>query len=650
MVDADLGIDAVMLDRNDLNQLQGFEFVNAGLAHIRKLTMKNCKLESFQENLFSGLTNLHHLDLSHNSLTLLHPHQLSSLPALKRLDLSHNRLYNIHKNAFYNLGPSLERLDLKGNALTSISWMTFIDLPHLKHPQLASNPWHCDCKIGQLFTELTQRNIVPSQASCSSPLSLSNRQWSSLHTSDFSCPPVVSLPHQQSVRSGQVVPLHCQVTGNPTPTVTWRLAGHTIPQTSDLCTIRQTKSGDGHSTSVFSILTIRNISSSSIGLYTCMAKNIAGVDEKELSLSFIDFNDVLVESDESPVNLIIAISASTAIIVILTLLLILLCCVRKFKAIKTSGLSNSFTILQYSDKGPAKDREKLKQAWTNPMPKPPRTGAYNTISYEDMPRTLSRSSTGQTYLLADTYDGDTSHVSGDGYNDATLPRVETDWTRYAATAPLGAYKYSSDHLDSPDMFTLISNRPGSRASLGTISTIDPVYAAIKHSHTHPLYPFPPHHQAVLSPSCHTRPGYVTLPRRPKQSHYRSLSTGDCLGPRTSADGCSHTNISTLPRNSSTNMSTLPMNNHTNMSTLPMNNHTNISTNHMARYCQATIELPPYSPPPPVSITAINTVGLPPVQVSLHDEDTPTRTSTPKTAPSPSPPPSRAQLDTIPEQE
>merc|ERR1712202_25781 len=101
-------------------------------------------------------------------------------------------------------------------------------------------------------------------------------------------------------------------------------------------------------------------------------------------------------------------------------------------------------------------------------------------------------------------------------------------------------------------------------------------------------------------------------------------------------------------------STLPMNSYTNISSLPFNSHTNISTNHMnksmARYCQATIELPPYSPPPPASITAINTVGLPPVQVSLHDEDTPTRTSTPKTAPSPSPAPSRAQLDTIPEQE
>ena len=100
----DAKIEAVMLDRNNLDQLQEYEFVNAGLAHVRKLTMRYCKLDSFKEDLFSGLTNLHHLDLSHNSLTLLLSHQFPALPALRSLDLSHNLLHNIHKDSFYNLG------------------------------------------------------------------------------------------------------------------------------------------------------------------------------------------------------------------------------------------------------------------------------------------------------------------------------------------------------------------------------------------------------------------------------------------------------------------------------------------------------------------------------------------------------------------
>eukprot|EP00092_Neocalanus_flemingeri_P022217 GFUD01024096.1.p1 GENE.GFUD01024096.1~~GFUD01024096.1.p1 ORF type:complete len:344 (+),score=58.19 GFUD01024096.1:39-1034(+) len=322
---------------------------------------------------------------------------------------------------------------------------------------------------------------------------------------------------------------------------------------------------------------------------------------------------------------IIAVSASVAIILILVLLLIVLCFARKFKALKTSSHSSSFTILGFSDTRSAKPSK------TNPMPKPPRTGAYDRMSCEDIPGTLSRGSTGLTYLLADTCDGDTSHVSGEFQTEATLPRRETNWTRQACSTLFEVQK-SSDPLDCPDMFPLLVNRPGCRASIGTISissmsTIDPIYGTIEHPYPlpYPQHTFKPSHpnSPPNHPICHQRPGYVTLPRRPKSSHAQrpSLSSLDCLGPRTSADGSSHSNISTLPMNKCTD-----------------------------HRCQTTM-LPPYSPPPPASISAINTVGLPPqVQHSSPQKQGPVRTSTPKTVPGPSPSPSRAQLDTIPEQD
>ena len=616
-VEKDLETNIVKLDGNNLNQLEAHEFVEAGFDQVRLLSMKNCKLDKINSEVFSGLNNLHHLDLSHNSLTLLIPLQFPSLPALRRLDLSSNFLHNIHKDSFANL-PSLERLDLSGNSLSSISWTTFLPLVNLNRLYLSSNPWHCDCNLGDLHSDLKRRKLIPSDATCSTPQTLSMRQWSSLLSSDFTCPPVVSLPHHQAVVLGQSVPLHCQVEGNPTPTVTWRLDGVTIPSSSGMYNIKNTKSGDGHSTTVFSILTIRNMSSSSIGLLTCTAKNTAGVTEKELRLSY---TDEVTESDNRQVTLIVAISVTTVVIFTLVLLIIVLCFVRRMKSTKTRGHSSSFTVLEYISKAPgiSKDSEILRPAWTNPMPKPPRTGAYSMISCEDLPGTLSKVSTGLTYF-SDTCGDDTSDVDGDN-TFSTLPRSEYDWIRHSTSATNLPYSTLPRSLDYSDVFPMLDNRSRSRASIGTISslsTIDPVYSSTKHPNQHllRLHSYPPHQT-----SCHQRPGYVTLPRRPRGYQRPSLSYVDNLGPRTSADGCSYSSISNL--------------------------HTNKITDR--HYCKSNTVLPPYSPPPPASISAINTLGLPPVQQSLQEEDDfPIRTSTPMT-PSPSPL-SKAQLDTIPEQE
>ena len=233
------------------------------------------------------------------------------------------------------------------------------------------------------------------------------------------------------------------------------------------------------------------------------------------------------------------------------------------------------------------------------------------MSCEDIAGTLSRCSTRQTYLPADTCDGDTSHLSGDSPADDT-------WARYANFNPL-CYP-GMPFADSLDQIPLMRNLAGSRASIGTlssISTINPIYGTIRRPY-HPQHTNA-HYQAMTpSLNCHQRPGYVTLPRRPKQRP--ALPLGDSLGPRSNADGCSHSNISTLPPDKSMNYQ-----------------------------CKSTTLLP-YIPPTPVSSTAINTIGLPAVHISTDEDVFPMRTSTPKAEPDLSPPPSRAHLDTIPEQE
>jgi len=592
-------IEAMVLDRNDLSKLEPYEFYNAKWSHVRRVSMKFCLLDCVQEDLFTDLTNLHYLDLSHNSLSYLD--KFPSLPVLRTLDLSNNLLTNIHKTSFSTIGPSLERIDLSQNLLTTIPATTFTLLPRLRQLSLGGNPWHCDCTLGELNSELSQKSILPREASCSTPARLATKSWSSFHPTEFTCPPTVSLPHyqQQSVQSGEDVPLHCQVSGNPIPTVTWRKDGYTIPQvSSDLYSISQ-KTGGAGSAAIFSMLTIRNMSRPSLGLYSCVAKNMEGVDEKELQVTYSEAEESSAESGEQSVVLIVAISASTAVIVSILLMLIGLYCQRKMKVIQTST-----HLSCYNDNKPSFTP-------TNPVPKPPRVGDYGKMSCEDIPGTLSRCSTRQTYLPAETCDRDTSHLSGDSHEDDS-------WARYENFTPHG---HPSMHfIDSLDQIPLMSNLAGSRASIGTlstISTIDPVYGTMRR-------PYQPQHTTALSqamappPNCHPRPGYVTLPRRPKQRP--ALPLGDSLGPRSSADGCSHSNISTLPLDQSMN-----------------------------HQCKSTTLLP-YTPPTPASITAINTVGLPAVDNSTSEDDFPMRTSTPKTVPDLSPPASRAHLDTIPEQE
>jgi len=452
----DTTMQAIILDKNDMSYFAEFEFYNAKWADVRKISLKFCHLTSFRGEVFSGLSNLHHLDLSHNSLTSLQSSQFPALPELRTLDLSDNSITNIHTDSFLGIGENLIRIDLSGNKLTFLPWTAVSHLPSIKQINLEMNPWHCDCHLGRLYSELTTRNISPGDQVCSGSLT---------------CPPTVSLLPIQAVLPGQDVSLHCQVEGYPAPSVTWSKDGHTIVHD-----IRVTNS-DNVGSGIISILSITNITTTSLGLYSCLASNVEGTDEKE---QFVDFH--IVESDVQSLLIVILISVITTSISIISVFLITLYCIRRFQRRKT--------------------RSKL---YSGQKP-----GSYGQISSQN----ISGTSSTQSYLLSETREENISDVSGDVENNHALDVI--DGSLYEDANPNICPSMNTTH------FSFVKNisTSRSRASVRSSSTLsESTYA-----------PYP-------------RPGYVTLPRRPKQRP--ALVLDDGLGPRTSADGSSNSNICQL---------------------------------------------------------------------------------------------------------
>jgi len=495
---------AIIMDRNNLTQLVPFEFYNANWAEVRKISLRYCHLSSFNKTVFSGLSNLHHLDLSHNQLTSLGSDQLPSLPSLRTLDLSNNHLVSIHRDSFSGLGVTMKRVDLSGNSLTSLSWVIFSHLPSLKVLDLERNPWHCGCSLGFLHSELTKRNISPGDPSCSTPRHLSNKAWSSLAPAEFTCKPTVSLPQHPPVLPGQDVPLHCQVAGYPTPAISWKKDGQLIPDGSSKAHSIGVSQLDDNSLDLISVLTIMNITSTSLGLYSCLATNLEGSDEKDLLLTFPSSDTNAVVSDRKSLITIIMISAGTTILVIIFLALIIAFCMKKFLNLKLRSKSSKFQNTTMSSS-------------TLPvMTRKPSTRTSANVS-----ASLSRSSIQRSYLLSDTYEEDLSVSSGDKY---LLDEIDGIYEQ------AGSACHSVGCADNIEQFPHINNTQGSRVSIHPSNTmVDPKpYRSIRHSTSY-------------TPSHHPRPGYVTLPRRPKERPALYLEDG--LGPRTSADGSSRNNIS-----------------------------------------------------------------------------------------------------------
>jgi len=317
---------AINLDRNNLTQLAEFEFYDANWVQVRKIRMQFCHLKSLNKNLFSGLPKLQHLDLSHNHLSVINNNSFPAFPDLETLDMSDNILTNIHRASFLRIGRNLVSIDLSGNRLILIPWTIFQYLPMLRLINLERNPWYCNCNLGKLYSELTQRNILTGNPSCFSTQNKSAKSWSSLSMTEFSCAPTVSFfsPQDKSeVAPGKNVTMECQVKGNPLPEILWMKDKKIILEGNKRHGVNITQMDNDRGSEVtISVLTIMNISESTLGLYSCIATNIIGSDEKHNNLTFYRSSQK-VESAANHLYIIIVISLSST-----TLLIII--CIRKF--------------------------------------------------------------------------------------------------------------------------------------------------------------------------------------------------------------------------------------------------------------------------------------------------------------------------------
>jgi len=290
--------------------------------------------------------------------------------------------------------------------------------------------------------------------------------------------------------------LYCEVISNPLSRIFWKKNGiilHSL--VNDMVTFEERSSNSTFKSSSSELSF--DWSDESIDTLECFAVNSLG-DAKEVFSFNVPKVGMILKDDDKSVLIII----SLAITVILLLGIFFVYCWR-------------IRLKQQKDM----DHSKLNNLLVKP---------------EELvnPGELSRSSTNDTYL---------SEMS-DNNSDVTYLGVKN---------PCDSFDNNKSLRASDEWLSHYSNSSGCRSSLGNSSTFAQFYGSLRRPYYSDYTDMPDCHVIHSLNYCTHRPGYVTLPRRPKLNLPPSLlQVEDSLGPRTSADGSSHTNIDLMPFSSS----------------------------------------------------------------------------------------------------
>ena len=413
-------------------------------------------------------------------------------------------------------------------------------------------------------------SFFQSQLACHSPEKLYGRKWKTLDDQDLACLPFIDVDRDKIELSvGSNASLLCTAGGDPLPKLTWVYNGHVLTNNTLIWYSNPERTylvlnGIYHE-KVWSNLIIRDISEDDLNSYNCVAENNAGLVDRNVTLvlkqpgaggGVVDYNTTI----------IIAAAVAAAILVLLLSVLVCYCCWRRKHTKRRGG---KHPLKQNGSVGHHMDHKNI--LIVNPVEKPPR-------QYEKIPQTDVEMNT----LAAPGSGGAGSHQY-DGGGDYAHQEIATHY--HPARLPLATLEEEIDDQEMPGDVTLplhssvdqsghfpdlLDNaripRAISPTQLSYHSLVYPCYTSpntaewrysyiLPGENTHyPMgYTSTPQHQPSY------RPGYVTLPRRPRVPSWSGAPSlnleeegeeqggkvpaiYDRLGPRTTADGTSRTDL------------------------------------------------------------------------------------------------------------
>lgn len=573
------------LSYNPLYEISSNAFDDVQLINLKKLHLRDCKLETIHRYGFSGLAIMIELDLSKNSLKTLHPdtfketskirwiilkdNQLekledglfSNLQFLQKVELSNNRIVQIGVKTFFNV-PKLNTLELDGNKLEYVKVDTLNSLT-LSNLNVHDNPWRCDCYLQPFRNWVISKHLYTSPISCHEPAKVQGKTWKDLDTGDFACRPTIVYPsNSTTIRSSDNnITLSCQVNGNPLPEVNWVLNAQIIDKSyryqGELKYDIVSSSSDN---SKWVNLTIMDAGTTDNGEYLCVAKNQGGVEERSITLVVTHVSpDVIPPTgmDSNMLPLLIGTSATAAVLLIILIILCYCCCRRRVSEKKKADVSNGEALIEGSV---IPEMEKSLMNAVNPVTKPPRR--------YDAPPSIT-SGTEMSELNKTLLDNDFVYAHNDdekrslGFEHITKRSHDALDVEYERT---NGRAYPPDLLSFPPRAAQISPAASNASTVPDTTRLPPQINPVSPIHS-PIYgmttnqnlfrtlPYSrsqsPFTAPITPPVVTPRQGYVTIPRRPRVPSWSSTASTqilpsaeaqeplyDNLGLRTTADGSS----------------------------------------------------------------------------------------------------------------
>lgn len=385
---------------NPIYELRPKEFLNANLHNVHKLKLQNCSIEDVYQSAFDSLALLIELDMSKNNIVKLHKNIFRETAKLRILILSHNKINALPDGLFYNM-THLQRVDLSYNQIKYVSPKVFAlldrivninlannviehmnedfteNLPKLSSLDIEGNPWVCDCHLEPFRQNVLNKALITIPTMCEEPPRLKGKLWKDT-TVIFACAPniVDPLPGSRIDATSTNFTISCKVLGEPQPDVDWVSNGRSIerdPRTiSNKYSISRAKKG----LFTWNNLTIINVNYRDRGEYKCIAKNPAGVDERNLTViinSECDDCGLLgpASSASTQIYLILGLSIFAIVLVIIIVLILVYCCRKSSRNYpnKRHDLSQSSEYIGLDGRP---EMEKSLITDVNPIVKPPR--------------------------------------------------------------------------------------------------------------------------------------------------------------------------------------------------------------------------------------------------------------------------------------